>query len=85
MSVACLQQLADKTILSRGAHEGERLGEERIREIERGVQETVAELFRAAIGAGSSFQVSAPPPSLCVISPSSGSCEGHESREYCSN
>ncbi|GAA5841998.1 hypothetical protein JCM3766R1_005718 [Sporobolomyces carnicolor] len=56
VSVACLQQLADKTILSRGAHEGERLGEERIREIERGVQETVAELFRAAIGAGSSFQ-----------------------------
>lgn len=48
--------MSDRIILS-GEKKGETLGEERIRKIEQGVQETVAEVFKAAIGAGSSFQV----------------------------
>ncbi|GAA5950439.1 hypothetical protein JCM3765_004548 [Sporobolomyces pararoseus] len=56
VSVGCLQEMSDKVILS-GDNEGENLGEDRIRKIEQGVQETVAEVFKAAIGAGSSFQV----------------------------
>ncbi|GAA6058550.1 hypothetical protein JCM10212_006989 [Sporobolomyces blumeae] len=56
VSVGCLQTMADKTILSGGA-KGEALGEERIRTIEQRVRETVAEVFKAALGAGSSFQV----------------------------
>ncbi|BGP44731.1 putative tubulin--tyrosine ligase pby1 [Rhodotorula kratochvilovae] len=55
ISVATLQGMADKAILS-GPHVGEKLGAERIAKIEEGVRETVAEVFKAAVGAGSSFQ-----------------------------
>jgi len=48
--------MGEKVILS-GEKKGERLGRERIRKMEEGVQETVREVFKAAIGAGSSFQV----------------------------
>ena len=56
VSVSCLQEMGEKVILS-GEKKGERLGRERIRKMEEGVQETVREVFKAAIGAGSSFQV----------------------------
>ncbi|GAA5870185.1 hypothetical protein JCM16303_001918 [Sporobolomyces ruberrimus] len=56
VSVGCLQEMSEKIIL-RGECRGEKLGHERIRTIERGVNETMAELFKAAVGAGSSFQV----------------------------
>ncbi|GAA5922596.1 uncharacterized protein JCM15063_003357 [Sporobolomyces koalae] len=56
VSVGCLQEMADKVILS-GPSKGQKLSQDRIRDIERGVRETVSELFKAAIGAGSSFQV----------------------------
>ncbi|BGO99256.1 putative tubulin--tyrosine ligase pby1 [Rhodotorula toruloides] len=56
VSVSTLQGMADKVILG-GSHEGEKLGEERIAKIEEDVRETVAEVFKAAVGAGSSFQV----------------------------
>ncbi|GAA6047142.1 hypothetical protein JCM3770_006921 [Rhodotorula araucariae] len=55
ISVATLQGMADKVVLS-GPHEGEKLGADRIVEIEERVRETVAEVFKAAVGAGSSFQ-----------------------------
>ncbi|TKA55354.1 hypothetical protein B0A53_02278 [Rhodotorula sp. CCFEE 5036] len=55
VSVSTLQSMADKTILS-GQHKGEKLGAERIEAIEERVRETVAEVFKAAVGAGSSFQ-----------------------------
>lgn len=58
ISVATLQGMADKVILG-GPHEGEKLGEERIAKIEEGVREAVGEVFKAAVGAGSSFQVRA--------------------------
>lgn len=58
VSVSTLQSMADKVILG-GPHEGEQLGEERISRIEEGVREAVAEVFKAAVGAGSSFQVRA--------------------------
>lgn len=56
VSVSTLQSMADHTILS-GQHKGEELGAERIEAIEERVRETVAEVFKAAVGAGSSFQV----------------------------
>lgn len=52
-----LQTMADQVILG-GKHKGEKLGEERIRAIEKSVGETVAEVFKAAVSAGTSFQVS---------------------------
>ncbi|GAA6004314.1 hypothetical protein JCM10207_000664 [Rhodosporidiobolus poonsookiae] len=55
VSVSTLQSMADKVILG-GACQGEKLGEERIAKIEAGVREAVAEVFKAAVGAGSSFQ-----------------------------
>ncbi|GAA6036636.1 hypothetical protein JCM8097_001264 [Rhodosporidiobolus ruineniae] len=55
VSVGVLQEMADKTILS-GPNKGEKLGRERIEKIEEGVREAVAEVFKAAVGAGSSFQ-----------------------------
>ncbi|GAA5834459.1 hypothetical protein JCM9279_004322 [Rhodotorula babjevae] len=55
ISVSTLQGMYDKVILG-GAHEGEKLGEERIGRIEEGVREAVREVFKAAVGAGSSFQ-----------------------------
>ncbi|GAA5916810.1 hypothetical protein JCM6882_004176 [Rhodosporidiobolus microsporus] len=55
VSVSTLQGMADKVILG-GAHKGEKLGEERIAKIQEGVREAVAEVFKAAVGAGSSFQ-----------------------------
>ncbi|GAA5907944.1 uncharacterized protein JCM6883_004068 [Sporobolomyces salmoneus] len=56
VSVGCLQEMGEKVLLS-GEQKGEKFGEERIRTIQESVQETVRELFKAAIGAGSSFQV----------------------------
>ncbi|GAA5859631.1 hypothetical protein JCM1840_006381 [Sporobolomyces johnsonii] len=56
VSVGVLQDMGEKTILS-GKHKGQKLGQERIRAIEEGVRTTVAEVFKAAVGAGSSFQV----------------------------
>lgn len=56
ISVSTLQSMEEKEILS-GPHAGEKLGAERIRGIEEKVCETVAEVFKAAVGAGSSFQV----------------------------
>ncbi|CEQ42110.1 SPOSA6832_03885 [Sporobolomyces salmonicolor] len=56
VSVGVLQDMGEKKILS-GKHKGEKLGEERIRAVEEGVRTTVAEVFNAAVGAGSSFQV----------------------------
>ncbi|GAA6015186.1 hypothetical protein JCM11491_000497 [Sporobolomyces phaffii] len=56
VSVGCFQEMADKVILS-GHSAGEKLGRERIRKLEQGVRDTVAEVFKAAVGAGSSFQV----------------------------
>ncbi|GAA5851498.1 hypothetical protein JCM5353_001602 [Sporobolomyces roseus] len=56
VSVSCLQEMSEKVILS-GEKKGEKLGQERIRKMEEGVQETVREVFKAAVGAGSSFQV----------------------------
>ncbi|BGP52879.1 hypothetical protein JCM8202_003961 [Rhodotorula sphaerocarpa] len=55
ISVSTLQSMEEKEILS-GPHAGEKLGAERIRGIEEKVCETVAEVFKAAVGAGSSFQ-----------------------------
>ncbi|GAA5980704.1 hypothetical protein JCM10908_001743 [Rhodotorula pacifica] len=55
VSVSTLQSMVDKTILS-GTNKGEKLGAERIQQIEERVRETVAEVFKAAVGAGSSFQ-----------------------------
>ncbi|BGP12675.1 hypothetical protein JCM10213_008812 [Rhodosporidiobolus nylandii] len=55
VSVSTLQGMADKVILG-GPHEGEKLGQARIEKIEEAVRETVAEVFKAAVGAGSSFQ-----------------------------
>jgi len=56
ISVSTLQGMHDKVILG-GAHEGEKLGKERIAQIEGSVREAVREVFKAAVGAGSSFQV----------------------------
>lgn len=56
ISVGTLQGMAEKIILS-GPSKGEKLRHERIEKIEEGVRETVAEVFKAAVGAGSSFQV----------------------------
>ncbi|GJN91569.1 hypothetical protein Rhopal_004592-T1 [Rhodotorula paludigena] len=55
VSVSTLQSMADKVILG-GPHEGEKLSEERISRVEESVREAVAEVFKAAVGAGSSFQ-----------------------------
>ncbi|GAA5926268.1 hypothetical protein JCM3775_000974 [Rhodotorula graminis] len=55
ISVSTLQGMRDKVVLG-GPHEGEKLGEERIGLIEEGVREAVREVFKAAVGAGSSFQ-----------------------------
>ena len=68
VSVSTLQSMADKVILS-GQHKGEKLGAERIEAIEERVRETVAEVFKAAVGAGSSFQVRrspSPPSPACA-------------------
>lgn len=65
VSVSTLQSMVDKTILS-GQHKGEKFGAERIEAIEERVRETVAEVFKAAVGAGSSFQVRRVP---CMIHP----------------
>ncbi|GAA5865512.1 hypothetical protein JCM8547_001272 [Rhodosporidiobolus lusitaniae] len=55
ISVSKLQGMEEKVILS-GPFKGEKLGRERVEEIEEGVREATAEVFKAAVGAGSSFQ-----------------------------
>ncbi|GAA5826902.1 hypothetical protein JCM11251_002151 [Rhodosporidiobolus azoricus] len=55
ISVGVLQDMADKIILG-GKYKGEKLGLQRIAEIEEGVRQSVGEVFKAAAGAGSSFQ-----------------------------
>ncbi|GAA5861511.1 hypothetical protein JCM3774_000275 [Rhodotorula dairenensis] len=55
VSVSTWQGMADRLILG-GKHKGEKLGRERIEQVEDRVRQTVAEVFKAAIGAGSSFQ-----------------------------
>lgn len=57
ISVSTLQSMAGKIVLG-GPSKGEKLGEGRIRQIETRVCGAVGEIFKAAVGAGSSFQVS---------------------------
>lgn len=57
LAVSTLSAMADRTILG-GPYQGEKLGGERVEKIEDQVAETVAEVFKAAVSAGTSFQAS---------------------------
>lgn len=57
LAVSTLEAMAEQVILG-GPHEGSKLGEERVRLVEEQVKETVADVFKAAVSAGTSFQVS---------------------------
>lgn len=55
-AVETFQSLGERTVLE-GPHKGTELGEERIREVEEKVCQTVRETFKAGVSAGSGFQV----------------------------
>ncbi|GAA5972336.1 hypothetical protein JCM11641_002414 [Rhodosporidiobolus odoratus] len=55
ISVGVLQEMEHKVVLS-GTYKGEKLGRQRIEKIEEGVRNCVGEVFKAAVGTGSSFQ-----------------------------
>lgn len=60
VAVSTLSAMADRIILG-GPHQGEKLGEANVHKIEDQVAATVADVFKAAVSAGTSFQVSSSP------------------------
>jgi tubulin--tyrosine ligase len=57
VAVSTLPAMADRIVLG-GPSQGEIVGEKRIRDIEESVGKVVCDTFKAAVGAGTSFQVS---------------------------
>ncbi|ORY85290.1 tubulin-tyrosine ligase family-domain-containing protein [Leucosporidium creatinivorum] len=55
VAVSTLSAMADRVILG-GPHQGEKLGEANVHRIEDQVAATVADVFKAAVSAGTSFQ-----------------------------
>lgn len=58
LAVSTLQAMAGQKRILGGPHQGEMLSDDRVKSIEGQVAETVADVFKAAVAAGTSFQVS---------------------------